>query len=176
MKSTLLLICTLLCLAFFSWQLVLTAAPVEPSKEAFEQVVDPQGAALLLKNQQGFNWGVGMLNMTVAGVGAFCSIICLFLLRKPAVLHWFRIGLFGANVLIVLACATLFCVTLVETLQPEPHCLKLCWPWQDSFWDHAIKHVQQAGMFLGLCCGMLGSVNCAAFYLERARRRQYYKD
>ena len=176
MKSTLLFICSLLCLAFFSWQLVLTGAPMEPSQEAFAQVVDPKGAELLLKNQQGFNWGVGMLNLMLAGVASLGSIICLFLLRKPTVLHWFRLGLFVANVLIMLACATLFCVTLIETMQPEPQCMKLCWPWQNSFWEHALKHVQQAGMFLGLCCGMLSGVNCTAFYLARARRRMYYGD
>ena len=176
MKSTLLFICSLLCLAFFSWQLMLTAAPIEPSKEAFEQVVDPQGAELLLKNQQGFNWIIGMTNMVLAFIGVAASFICLFLLRRPNTLHWFRVGLFGLNIIIMLTCATLFCVTMVETMQATPQCLKLCWPWQDSFWIHAIHRVQQAGMFLGLCCGMLGGVNCTAFYYSHARRRMYYSN
>lgn len=173
MKSTLLLICSLLCLAFFSWQLVLTGQPIEPTADATQQVLDAQGAAALLQSQQSFNRGVGMLNMVVAGLAAVLAFICLFLLRRPSALHGFRLALFIANVIIVISCATLFGVTLVETMQPMPRCLRPVWPWTASFWEHAIKHVQQAGMFLGLCCGMLGGVNCTAFYYARARRRMY---
>ena len=54
MKSTLLFICSLLCLAFFSWQLVQTGQPIEPSKDAYEQVMDAKAAELLLKDQQGY--------------------------------------------------------------------------------------------------------------------------
>ncbi len=173
MKSTLLFICSLLCLAFFSWQLVQTGQPIEPSKDAYEQVMDAKAAELLLKDQQGFNWIVGMLNLVMASVATVVAFCSLFLLRKPALLHWLRLGLFFANILIVISCAILFGVTLVETMQPTPRCLGPVWPWTSSFWEHAIKHVQQAGMFLGLCCGMLGGVNCAAFYYARARRRMY---
>ena len=173
MKSTLLFICSLLCLAFFSWQLVQTGLPLEPTKDAFEQVKDAKAAEQLLLSQQNFNWGVGMLNLAVAAVAALVAVFSLVLLRKPAALHWIRVGLFSANVVIVLSCLTLFGVTLVETMQPMPRCLGPVWPWTHSFWEHSIKHVQQAGMFLGLCCGMLGGVNCTAFYYARARRRLY---
>lgn len=120
MKSTLLFICSLLCLAFFSWQLVQTGLPLEPTKDAFEQVKDAKAAEQLLLSQQNFNWGVGMLNLAVAAVAALVALFSLFLLRKPAALHWIRVGLFSANVVIVLSCVTLFGVTLVETMQPMP--------------------------------------------------------
>lgn len=175
MKSTLLFICSLLCLAFFSWQLVMTGIPLPPSEEAFVQVADPKAAAILLQSQQGFNSWVGTLNLVLSGLAVVVASVSLFFLRKPRPLRWFRAVLLTANIIVLLACLILFGITLMESMQAEPACLQLVHPWQNSFWARAIKHVQQAGMFLGLCCGMLSGVNCAAFYLFY-RRRQVYGD
>ena len=175
MKSTLLFICALLCLIFFSWQLVATGTPLPPSAEAFEQVVEPKAAESILHSQQSFNNWVGVLNLWMAGLALAAAFASLFFLQKPRTLRWFRGGLLAANIIILIACITLFLVTLIESNQPEPQCLQLVYPWQNSFWSRAIKHVQQAAMFLSLCCGLLSGVNCTSFYLFY-RRRQIYGD
>lgn len=175
MKSTLLFICSLLCLVFFSCQLVVTGDPLPPNQEAFEQVVNPQEAEALLLSQQSFNSGVGALNLWMAGLALVAAITSIFFLHKPRLLHWFRIGLLTANIIILLACMLLFLLTLMESMQPEPACLQLVHPWKYSFWAQALKHVQQAAIFLSLCCGMLSGVNCTAFYLFH-RRCQMYGD
>ena len=173
MKSTLLLICSLLCLAFFSWQLVATGAPLPPNQEAFEQVVDARAAEALLLSQQGFNSGVGMLNLWLALVALAAAVTSIFFLKMPRVLRWFRGGLLTANIIVLLACLSLFLLTLLESMQPEPQCMQLVHPWKFSFWAQALQHVQQAAMFLSLCCGMLSGVNCTAFYLFHRRREMY---
>ncbi len=175
MKSTLLFICALLCLIFFSWQLVATGAPLPPSPEAFEQVVAPKDAEAILLSQQSFNNWVGVLNLWLAGLALAAAFASLFFLQKPRILRWFRGGLLAANIIILIACIILFLVTLIESTQPDPQCLQLVYPWQNSFWSRAIKHVQQAAMFLSLCCGLLSGVNCTSFYLFY-RRRQIYGD
>lgn len=175
MKSTLLFICSLLCLVFFSYQLIQTGAPLPPSEAAFSQVVNPKEAEALLLSQQSFNSGTGTLNIALAGAALAAAFVSLFFLRRPKVLRWFRGGLLTANILILISCLVLFGITLIESTQPTPQCLELVGLWQNSFWAIAIKHVQQAGMFLGLCCGMLSGVNCTAFYLFY-RRRQIYGD
>lgn len=174
MKSTLLFICSLLCLCFFSWQLVLTGSSLgTPPEDAWQQVVDAREAAHLVEAQQACNAGFGMLNLIFAGAAAVVAVGCLFVLRRQRVLHWLRAGLLLANIIILLACVALFGLTLMETLQPTPQCMQLRWPWQESYWAQALQHTQQAAMFLGLCCGMLSGVNCAAFYLFHRRREQY---
>lgn len=175
MKSTLLFICSLLCLAFFSWQLVVTGDPLPPDPEAFEQVVNPREAEALLLSQQAFNSGVGLLNLWLSVVALAAAITSIFFLRKPRILRWFRGGLLTANIIVLMSCLSLFLLTLLESMQPDPQCLQLVHPWKVAFWTQALKHVQQAGMFLSLCCGMLSGVNCTAFYLFH-RRRQIYGD
>ena len=173
MKSTLLFICALLCIAFFSWQLVVTGNPLPPSEEAFSQVVDARAAEALLLSQQSFNSGVGILNLCLAALAMLAALMSVFFLHKPRLLKWFRGGLLTANIVILIACALLFLITLMESMHHTPQCLTLVWPWKHSFWEIAIKHVQQSAMFLSLCCGMLGGVNCAAFYLFYRRREMY---
>ena len=173
MKSTLLFICSLLCIAFFSWQLVITGNHLPPSADAFSQVVDAKAAEALLLSQQSFNSGVGILNLCLTVLAMLASVLSLFFLHTPRPLKWLRGSLLTANIIILISCVVLFLITLMESMQHTPQCLALVWPWKHSFWEIAIKHVQQAGMFLGLCCGMLGGVNCAAFYYARARRRMY---
>lgn len=173
MKSTLLFICSLLCIAFFSWQLVITGDPLPPSEEAFSQVNDAKAAEALLLSQQSFNSGVGILNLSLAALAITASVVSLFFLNKPRQLKWFRGGLITANIIILIASAVLFLITLMESMQTTPQCLTLVWPWKHSFWEIAIKHVQQAAMFLSLCGGMLSGVNCAAFYLFYRRREMY---
>ena len=90
MKSTLLFICSLLCLAFFSVQLV-EALP--PSADAFGQVVNPKEAEALLLGQQSFNSGVGMLVLVLSILALCAAVVSLFFLHKPRVLRWFRGGL-----------------------------------------------------------------------------------
>lgn len=175
MKSTLLFICSLLCLAFFSVQLVATGEALPPSADAFGQVVNPKESEALLLGQQSFNSGVGMLVLVLSILALCAAVVSLFFLHKPRVLSWFRGGLLATNIIVLTACAVLFILTLMESMQPEPQCLQLVWPWKHSFWAQAIKHVQQAGMFLSLCCGMLSGVNCTSFYLFY-RRRQIYGD
>ena len=173
MKSTLLFICSLLCIAFFSWQLVITGNHLPPSADAFSQVVDAKSAEALLLSQQSFNSGVGILNLSLTALAMLASILSLFFLRQPRPLKWFRGSLLTANIIILISCVVLFLVTLMESIQHTPQCLTLVWPWKHSFWEIAIKHVQQAAMFLSLCCGMLSGVNCAAFYLFYRRREMY---
>lgn len=175
MKSTLLFICSLLCLVFFSWQLVVTGDPLPPSPEAFEQVADPKGAEAMLLAQQNFNSMVGVLNLWLAVLALLAAFASLFFMGKPRILRWFRGGLLSANIIVLIACLVLFLITLVESTQPDPQCLQLVYPWQNSFWSRALKHVQQAAMFLSLCCGLLSGVNCMAFYLFH-RRREIYGD
>ena len=173
MKSTLLFICSLLCIAFFSWQLVVTGAPLPPSEEAFSQVIDAKAAEALLLSQQHFNSGVGILNLSLAVAAILAAVLSLFFLRRPRPLKWFRGSLLTANIIILITCAVLFLITLMESMQSTPQCLTLVWPWKHSFWEIAISHVQQAAMFLSLCGGMLSGVNCAAFYLFYRRREMY---
>ncbi len=173
MKSTLLFICSLLCIAFFSWQLVITGDPLPPSEEAFSQVIDAKAAEALLLSQQSFNSGVGILNFSLAALAITASVVSLFFLNKPRLLKWFRGGLITANIIILIACAVLFLITLLESMHTTPQCLTLVWPWKHSFWEIAIRHMQQAAMFLSLCGGMLSGVNCAAFYLFYRRREMY---
>lgn len=175
MKSTLLFICSLICLAFFSMQLVMTGEPLVPSAEAFEQVANPKEAEALLLSQQNFNSGVGTLNFWLSCIALVVAVISLIFLRHPRILRWFRGILLTANIIILISCITLFLITLLETMHPDPQCLQLVWPWRNSFWAQALKHVQQASMFLSLCCGMLSGVNCSAFYFFY-RRRQMYGD
>ncbi len=175
MKSTLLFICSLLCLLFFSTQLIATGDPLPPGEDAYSQVIDPKAAEAFLLSQQSFNTGVGTLNLILAAMALAAAVTCMFLLNKPRILRWFRVGLLISNVVILVSCLVLFFITLVESTQPDPQCLQLVFPWQNSFWAQAIKHVQQAAMFLSLCCGMLSGVNCMAFYLFH-RRRQIYGD
>lgn len=173
MKSTLLLICTLLCLVFFAVQIMHTGQPIPPTAEAFEQVVAPREAEAYLADQQSFNSAIGIVILSLASLALVGAFTCLFFLGNEPAMRCFRVGLMVANILIFISCATLFGVTLLETMQPTPQCLQLRWPHLESFWAQAIKHVQQAAMFLGLCCGMLSGVNCMAFYLFYRRQNMY---
>ena len=173
MKSTLLLICTLLCLIFFSLQIIQTGQPIPHSAEAYEQVVAPQAAEAYLADQQSFNSAMGIVILSLSSLALAAAFICLFFLHNASAMRWFRLGLMTANVLILLVCAALFGVTMLETMHPEPQCLQLRWPHLESFWSQAIKHVHQAAMFLGLCCGVLSGVNCMAFYLFYRRQNMY---
>lgn len=173
MKSTLLFLCSLLCLVFFSWQLILTGNHLPPSEEAFAQVVNAREAEALLLSQQAFNSGVGILNLSLAVLAILAAFASLFFLQKPRILRWFRGSLLTANIIILISCLLLFLLTLLESMHAMPPCMELVWPWKHSFWELAIKHVQQAAMFLGLCCGMLSGVNCAAFYLFHRRQQMY---
>lgn len=174
MKSTLLLTCSLLCLLFFAVHITLTGLNVAiPPDDAWVQVVDPQEASKFLHSQEKFNF---LMGTTITGVGSIAlmtAIVSMLFLRKQNILRWFRAGLLLANIIILLTSITLFGITLGETMQPEPACMQLCHPWLNSYWAIALKHTQQAAMFLGVCCGMLSGVNCAAFYLFYRRRAQY---
>ena len=176
MKSTLLLICSLLCLLYFAVQIMFSGINlvIRPD-EACSQVVNPDAAAALLHSQEKFNMVCGFWLCGLTGISLLACIVSLLFLRRQRVLRWFRGGLLLANIIILLTCGILFFVCMLESMQPEPECLKLVWPWQDSYWAKNIRHTQQAGMFLGLCCGMLSGVNCMAFYLFY-RRRKHYND
>ncbi len=174
MKSTLLLTCSLLCLLFFAVHITLTGLNVAiPPDEAWEQVVNPQEASEFLHSQEKFNFLMGTAITGVGGIALMAAIVSMLFLRKQKILRWFRAGLLLANIIILLTCIMLFGLTLGETMQPEPVCMQLRHPWLNSYWAIALKHTQQAAMFLGLCCGMLSGVNCAAFYLFYRRRSQY---
>lgn len=174
MKSTLLFICSLLCLLFFAVHITISGLNLTiPPDEAWAQVANPHAAREYLSSQEKFNFLMGTVVTGVTGIALMSAIISLLFLRKPHILCWFRIGLLLANVIVLLTCAGLFCITLAETMQPEPACMQLCHPWLNSYWSTAVKHTQQAAMFLSLCCGMLSGVNCMAFYLFYRRRAQY---
>lgn len=174
MKSTLLFICSLLCLLFFAVHITISGLNLSvPPDEAWVQVVDPNAAREYLSAQERFNFLMGTVVTGVASMALMAAIISLLFLRKQYILSWFRAGLLLANIIILLTCAGLFCITLAETTQPEPACMQLCHPWMNSYWSAAVKHTQQAAMFLSLCCGMLSGVNCLAFYLFYRRRAQY---
>ncbi len=174
MKSTLLLICTLICLLFFTCHITLSGITLTiPPDEAWSQVVNANEASDILSGQCSFNISMGIIISGITGIALLGTIVSLFFLRKERILRWFRVGLLLANVIILLSSCILFCVTMVETMQPEPACMQLCWPWQTSYWEKALKHAQQAAMFLGLCCGMLSGVNCAAFYFFYRRQARY---
>lgn len=174
MKSTLLFICSLLCMLFFAVHLTISGLSLTiPPDEAWVQVVNSREASRFLHDQESFNMVMGTIITGITGVAVMAAIISLFFLRKQSILRWFRCGLLLANIAILITCGILFSVTLVETMQPEPACMQLCWPWQTSYWAKAVKHVQQSAMFLGLCCGMLSGVNCCAFYLFYRRLERY---
>lgn len=174
MKSTLLLTCSLLCLLFFAVHITLTGLNVAiPPDEAWAQVVNARDASEYLHSQEKFNFLMGTIITGVGGIALMSAIVSLLFLRKQNILRWFRAGLLLANIIILLTCIMLFGITLGETMQPEPACMQLRHPWLNSYWAIAVKHTQQAAMFLALCCGMLSGVNCAAFYLFYRRRAQY---
>lgn len=174
MKSTLFLICSLLCLLYFSVQIMFSGVDfVIPPDEAYAQVVNPNAASSLLSSQESFNLTCGLCLCGLTSISLLASIVSLLFLRSPRVLRWFRGGLLLANIITLLTCGILFFICMMESMQPEPECLKLVWPWQDSYWAKSIRYTQQAGMFLGLCCGMLSGVNCMAFYLFYRRRKAY---
>lgn len=174
MKSTLLFICSLLCLLFFAVHITISGLNLTiPPDEAWVQVVNPAEAREYLSGQEKFNFLMGTVVTGVAGIALIAAIISLLFLRKQQILRWFRAGLLLANIIILLTCAGLFCVTLAENMKAEPDCMQLCHPWMNSYWSSAVKHTQQAAMFLSLCCGMLSGVNCMAFYLFYRRRAQY---
>lgn len=174
MKSTLLFICSLLCLLFFAVHITLSGVSLTiPPDEAWVQVANANAAAEYLHCQEAFNLTMGMIIAGVTSLALLGAIISLLFLRKEHILRWFRVGLLGANIIVLITCAALFFITLVESMQPEPDFFTLSWPWQTSYWAQAVKRTQQAAMFLGLCCGMLSCVNCAAFYLFYRRREMY---
>lgn len=174
MKSTLLLICTLLCLLFFAVHLSIAGLSITiPPDEAWVQVVNAHEASSYLHNQEHFNFLMGTIVAGVAGISVVAAIISLLFLRKQHILRWFRAALLLANIIILLTCAGLFFITLTESMQAEPACMQLCSGWQTSYWSKAVRQTQQAAMFLSLCCGMLSGVNCMAFYLFYRRRAQY---
>lgn len=174
MKTTLLLICTLLCLLYFSIRIVFTGMGIViPPDEAWTQVVDPEAAAAYLKDQQSFNYVMGCILAIISGIGLVITIISLIFLRKQRILVWFRAVLLVLNISILLASCVLFFVTLVESTQPDPAFLQLCRPWLDSFWARAIQVTQQSAQFLGFCCGILSGVNCMAFYFFYRRLHTY---
>lgn len=174
MKSTLFLICSLLCLLYFSVQIMFSGVNVVITPdEAYSQVANPEAASALLSSQESFNLVCGLWLCGLAAISLLASIVSLLFLRRQRVLRWFRGSLLLANIIILLTCGILFFVCMLESMQPEPECLKLVWPWQDSYWAKSIRYTQQAGMFLGLCCGMLSGVNCMAFYLFYRRRKSY---
>ena len=174
MKSTLLLICSLLCLLFFSLLIVAAGvSDVTPTEDAYSQVVNPEAACAYLRDQESFNRIMGYILAGLSSLGILTAIPSLAFLRKERVLVWFRLILLLANICILLTCAVLFFVTLMETTQPTPGFLRLCRPWLDSYWARAIQQTQQSALFLGLCCGMLSGVNCMSFYFHH-RRRTYY--
>ena len=176
MKSTLLLICSLLCLFFFAMLIVASGiADFTPPEDAYTQVVNPQAAAAYLEDQESFNRIIGYIVATLSALGALTAFFSMFFLRKERILVWFRVVLLLANISIMLTCTVLFFVTLMETTQPTPDFLRLCRPWLDSYWARAIQQAQQSALFLGLCCGMLSGVNCMSFYFFH-RRRTYYND
>ena len=176
MKSTLLLTCSLLCLLFFAVHITLTGLNVAiPPDEAWEQVVNPQEASEFLHSQEKFNFLMGTAITGVGSIALMAAIVSMLFLRKQKILRWFRAGLLLANIIILLTCIMLFGLTLGETMQPEPVCMQLRHPWLNSYWAIALKHTQQAAMFLSLCCGLLSGVNCMAFYLFH-RRREIYGD
>ena len=174
MKSTLLLICSLLCLLFFSLLIVAAGvSDVTPTEDAYSQVVNPEAACAYLRDQESFNRVMGGIIAALSSMGALAALVSLVFLRKERILVWFRLALLLANICIMLTCAILFFVTLMETTQPTPEFLRLCRPWLDSYWARAIQQTQQSALFLGLCCGMLSGVNCMSFYFHH-RRRTYY--
>lgn len=176
MKSTLLLICTLLCLLFFSVHVFVSGLNLAvPPDEAWSQVVDANAARAYLDDQLSFNFVMGCILTTMSSVCLLTAIVSLFFLRLQRILAWFRASLLTLNIFLLLSSCVLFFVTLVETTQPDPACLQLCRPWLDSYWARAIQHTQQSALFLGFCCGMLSGVNIMAFYFFY-RRRQLYGD
>ena len=175
MKSTLLFICSLFCLLFFTADIMTSGleSVLLPPDEAWSQVANPQEASVYLGAQCAFNFTMGAIMTGICGASVLGAIISLFFLKKQRILRWFRVGLLTANIIILLCCCILFGITLVETLQPEPACLQLIWPWKTSYWATAVHHTHQQAMFLSFCCGILSSVNCAAFYLFYNRQRLY---
>ncbi|MBO5684521.1 MAG: hypothetical protein J6R92_06185 [Akkermansia sp.] len=174
MKSTLLLTCSLLCLLFFSLLIVAAGiSDITPPEDAYSQVVNPEAASAYLQDQEAFNRVIGYILAVFSSLGVLTALTSLIFLRKERILVWFRVALLLTNVCLMLTCAVLFFVTLMETTQPTPEFLRLCRPWLDSYWARAIQQTQQSALFLGLCCGMLSGVNCMAFYFFQ-RRVNYY--
>lgn len=175
MKTTLLLICTLLCLFFFSMQIITSGmvSSAIPPEDAFAQVVDPESAQAYLADQCTFNFVMGIILAAMSGIGLLITIASLFYLKKKRALVWFRAVLLALNICILLTSAILFFISLVESLQAEPAFLQLCRPWLDSYWARAIQLTQQSAQFLGFCCGILSGVNCMAFYFFYRRLNTY---
>lgn len=175
MKTTLLLICSLLCLLYFATQIIASGIPTVYPDEAANQVTDPVTAEAFVRSQESFNLVTGIWLSGVTSIALLASVISLVFLKKQRILRWFRAGLLLSNIVILITCSVLFFITLVESQQPEPACLKLVWPWLDSYFAKDLRQTQQLAMFLSLCCGMLSGVNCMSFYLFY-RRRKYYND
>lgn len=177
MKTTLLLICTLLCLLFFSIQLNMTGANLAPApEEAYTQVVNPEAAREHLQAQISFNSVIGSILSICSAIGLLFTLVSLFFLHRQRALSRFRVALLLVNICILITSAILFFVTLIETTQPEPVFMQLCRPWLDSYWARAVQHTQQTAMFLGFCCCILSGVNCMAFYFFYRRRQLYGED
>ena len=174
MKPTLLLICSLLCLFFFSLLIIASGSPdTLPPAEAYTQVEHPAAACDYLKEQESFNRISGYVLAGLSTLSILTALISLIFLRKRNILIWFRVILQLSNLIIMLTCGVLFIVTMIETTQPMPDFMKLCNQWTNSYWARTLQQTQQSALFLGLSCGMLSIVNCMAFYLFSRNRQSY---
>ena len=173
MKPTLLLICSLLCLFFFSLLIIASGSPDTPPAEAATQVENPTAACAYLQEQETFNRISGYVLAGLSTLSILTALVSLIFLSKRDILIWFRVIMQLSNLIIMLTCGILFIVTMIETTQPMPDFMKLCNHWTNSYWARELQQTQQSALFLGLSCGMLSIVNCMAFYLFNRNRQSY---
>ena len=78
MKSTLLFICSLLCMLFFAVHLTISGLSLTiPPDEAWVQVVNSREASRFLHDQESFNMVMGTIITGITGVAVMAAIISL---------------------------------------------------------------------------------------------------